>query len=190
MLSLKIVVTSTREKRVGPTIATWFTERARAHGKFAIELVDLKEINLPLLDEPNHPRLRQYQNAHTKRWSKLVDSADAFVFIIPEYNYGMPPALLNAIDYLFHEWHYKAAAFVSYGGLSGGTRSVQMAKPVLTSVKVMPLPEAVNFPFVSKMIDADGNLQATDVQNATATVVLDELLRWATALATMRTQPQ
>ena len=52
----------------------------------------------------------------------------------------MPPALLNAIDYLFHEWAYKPAAFVSYGGLSGGTRSQQSAKPVLTSMKMMPIP--------------------------------------------------
>ena len=186
VLKLAVVITSTREERVGPSIARWFVERARAHGKFEIELVDLKEIGLPLLDEPKHPRLRQYQRAHTKAWSATVDSADAFVFVTPEYNYGMPPALLNAIDYLLHEWKYKPAAFVSYGGTSGGTRSVQMSKQVLTSVRVMPIPEAVAIPFFSKLIDAQGDFMGGEAYDKSAAGMLDELLRWAEALATLR----
>lgn len=186
MPNLKIIITSTREKRVGAAVAAWFVERARQHGKFDLDLVDLKQVNLPLLDEPNHPRLRKYEHEHTKAWSKVVDSADAFVFVVPEYNYGMPPALLNAIDYLFVEWHYKAAGFVSYGGLSGGTRSVQMAKSVVTTVKMMPLPEAVNIPFVSKLIDDNGVFNPGDTQDKPLTTMLDELVRWTGALKTLR----
>ena len=185
-LKLEIVIASTREERVGPSIARWFVERARANGKFEIELCDLKEIALPMLDEPKHPRLRQYQHAHTKAWSARVDAADAFVFVTPEYNYGMPPALLNAIDYLLHEWAYKPAAFVSYGGISGGTRSVQMSKQVLTSVKVMPIPEAVTIPFFSKLIDTQATFAGGEAYDKSATGMLDELHRWAEALATMR----
>src|SRR6476660_7040656 len=117
---------------MGPSIGRWLVERVQAHGKFELGLADLKEIALPMLDEPKHPRLRQYQHAHTKAWSARVDAADAFVFVTPEYNFGMPPALLNAIDYVLHEWAYKPAGFVSYGGISGGTRSVQMSKQMLT----------------------------------------------------------
>jgi NAD(P)H-dependent FMN reductase len=183
---LAVVVTSTREERVGPVIADWFIERARAHGKFEVQPIDLKEVGLPLLDEPTHPRFRQYQHAHTKAWSATVDAADAFVFVTPEYNYAMPPALLNAIDYVFHEWAYKPAAFVSYGGVSGGTRSVQMAKQVLTGVRVMPIPEAVSFPFFRNLIGPDDKLAPGDAAEKSATALLDELHRWATALASMR----
>jgi NAD(P)H-dependent FMN reductase len=186
-VKLAVVITSTREERVGPVIADWFIERARAHGKFDLQRIDLKEVNLPLLDEPKHPRFRQYQHAHTKAWSATVDGADAFVFITPEYNYSMPPALLNAIDYVLHEWAYKPAGFVSYGGASGGTRSVQVAKQVLTSVKVMPMVEAVTLPFFRNLMSPDGKLAPGEANEKAAAAMLDELHRWAEALAPLRT---
>jgi NAD(P)H-dependent FMN reductase len=183
---LQVVITSTREQRAGGAVADWFVAQASAHGKFEVEVVDLAAVALPLLDEPNHPTKRQYQKAHTKAWSKIVAGADAFVFVVPEYNFGMPPALLNALDYLVHEWHYKPAAFVGYGGLSGGTRSIQMAKPVMTSLKIMPIPEAVACPFFAKQIDASGKFEGTDSQKSSATVMLDELVRWTEALSGLR----
>jgi NAD(P)H-dependent FMN reductase len=186
VFKLAIVVTSTREQRAGLAVTKWFVERVAQHGKFEGTVVDLKEINLPLLDEPIHPMKQQYQHAHTRAWSQIVAAADAFVFVMPEYNYGMPPAMLNALDYLFYEWNYKAAGFVSYGGLSGGTRSVQMSKQVITSLRMMPIPEAVNFPFFTKLMDPNGVFHPTDPSNDAATKLLDELLRWTAALKTLR----
>jgi NAD(P)H-dependent FMN reductase len=186
MPKLSIVIASTREGRAGPSVASWFVEKARAHGKFDVELVDLKDVNLPLLDEPNHPVKRQYTHEHTKRWSKIVDAADAFTFVVPEYNYGMSPALLNALDFVYHEWAYKAASFVSYGGLSGGLRGVQMAKQVLTTLKVMPIPDGVSFPFFAKLRREDGTFEPGDVQDKAVTTMLEELSRWTNALQTMR----
>ena len=184
-MKLQVIFASTREGRQGFPIAEWVVERARAHGKFEPELVDLREVNLPLFDEPKHPRFGQYEHAHTKTWSATVAAADAFVFVTPEYNYGMPPALLNAIDYLFVEWAYKPASIVSYGGVSGGTRSAQMTKLMLTGMKVMPLPEAVSIPFFSKMI-SESRFTAGELQEKSAVAMFDELGRWAVALATLR----
>jgi len=185
MLNLKVVLTSTRPGRANLPVGNWFLEQARAHGRFAVELVDLLELALPPLDEPEHPRFARYRHAHTLRWSALVASADAFVFITPEYNYGMPPALLNAIDYLFHEWAYKPAGFVSYGGISGGTRSVQMSKSVLTTLKMMPIPEAVTLPLYLQMMK-DGVFEPPESAHKSAQSLLDELERWASALKPMR----
>jgi NAD(P)H-dependent FMN reductase len=184
-VKLQVIFASTREGRQGLPIAEWVVERARAHGKFETELVDLREVNLPLFDEPHHPRLRQYQHAHTKSWSAIVAAADAFAFVTPEYNYGMPPALLNALDYLSVEWACKPASIVSYGGVSGGTRSAQMTRLMLTGLKVMPLPEGVSVPFFSKMI-AEGRFTPGEMQEKSAVAMLDELERWAVALATLR----
>lgn len=186
MPKLAVVVTSTRPGRVGLPVAEWFLERAKLHGKFEVQLVDLLEVNLPLFDEPHHPRLRKYEHEHTKVWSKLVDEMDAFVFVTPEYNHGMPPALLNALDYLSAEWAYKAAAFVSYGGVSGGTRSVIMSKTVLTTLRMMPLPDAVNIPLVANQLDEHGKLKSSEVLERSASAVLEELLRWTNALAALR----
>jgi NAD(P)H-dependent FMN reductase len=185
MRKLSAIIASTRPGRVGLPVGKWFFERATQHGKFAVELIDLGELALPLLDEPKHPRLQQYEREHTRAWSAKVRASDAFVFITPEYNYGSPPGLINALDYLFHEWAYKPAGFVSYGGMSGGMRSVQMSKLVLATLKVVPLPEAVNIPMVAQHLEA-GVFRGTEAHDKAAVVMLDELLRWTEALATLR----
>jgi NAD(P)H-dependent FMN reductase len=185
-LRLMVVIASTRPGRVGLPIGQWFSERARAHGGFEVSVIDLAELALPFMDEPNHPRLRLYTHQHTKEWSALVDAADAFVFVSPEYNYGLTAPLKNAIDYLSQEWAYKPVGFVSYGGISGGTRAVQMLKQVVTTLKMMPLTEAVNIPFVARLFDADHRLRPTEDMEAAASGLLNELARWATALRAMR----
>lgn len=184
--TLFVITVSTRDGRQGVPVARWAQAQAEAHGKFAVEAVDLREESLPVFDEAEHPRLQKYAHEHTKRWSEKVTRADAFVFVTPEYNFGMPPSLLNALTYLSREWAYKAAGFVSYGGVSGGTRSVQMAKETLTTLKVVPLPEAVTIPFFTKSI-VDGVFDGGEVQEKAARAMLDELFRWTGALSTLRT---
>lgn len=184
-LKLHTVICSTRPTRIGPVVASWFQEIAAGHGQFDASLVDLKDFDLPVFDEPEHPRLQRYVHEHTKRWAASVSAADAFVFVTPEYNFGPPPALLNALNYLFLEWSYKPAAFVSYGGASGGMRSVQVGKLTLTALKMMPIPEAVAIPMVWNSV-ADGKLTVPEGQTKAATAMLDELARWAEALKPLR----
>jgi NAD(P)H-dependent FMN reductase len=186
MPNLQVVIASTRPQRTGVPVAQWFVDRAKGHGKFDVELVDLKEVGLPLLDEPKHPRLRQYEHEHTKAWSARVASADAFVFVTPEYNYSAPAPLVNALDYLFHEWHYKPCAFVSYGGVSGGLRAVQMAKGLVTTLRMMPIPEGVPIPFVQTQIDESGRFKGGEPHEASTKALLDELFRWTEALRPLR----
>jgi NAD(P)H-dependent FMN reductase len=183
---LRIIIGSTRPGRIGPSVATWIAERAREHGGFDVQVTDLAELNLPMFDEPNHPRFKQYVHQHTKDWSAIVEASDAFVFVIPEYNFGFNAATKNAIDYLFSEWQHKPAGIVSYGGVSAGTRATQMLKQVLTALKIMPVPEAVNIPFVAQHLDEDKRFKPTELIDASATAMLDEVLAWSGALATLR----
>lgn len=186
---LNVITCSTRPRRVGPAVARWFESLARQQGPFEVVAVDLKDLNLPLLDEPEHPRSGNYQHAHTLRWSKLTTAADAFVFVLPEYNFGPPASLLNALSYLGAEWAYKPAAFVSYGGMSGGIRAVQVAKQLMTTQKLVPVLEAVAVQNVAALVDAEGRFQATSIHAESAAVMLMELHRWATALRTLRPTP-
>jgi NAD(P)H-dependent FMN reductase len=187
MLVLQVVTVSTRPQRVGPHVAEWFLERARLHGAFSVEAIDLATVNLPMFDEPRHPRFGQYEHEHTKAWSELVARGDAYVFVTPEYNYGAPPSIVNAIDYLNREWAYKPVGFVSYGGVSGGTRSVQMIKQIVSALHMVPLTEAVNIPFFAQHVDKEsGAFSPGATQEAAAALMLDELSRWATALEPMR----
>jgi len=182
---LLIVIGSTRPGRIGLPIAEWFTARAEAHGGFDVEVADLAEMNLPMLDEPAHPRLRQYTKKHTKDWSARVDASDAFVFVTPEYNHAPPAPLINAIDYLNAEWAYKPVGFVSYGGVSGGTRSAAILKQIVSVLKMVPLAEMVNLPFVSQFVQ-DGEFDPNKVTEDAATTMLDSLVRWSAALETLR----
>jgi NAD(P)H-dependent FMN reductase len=185
---LQVVIASTRPGRAGLPIGRWAAEAAAEHGGFDVELVDLEEMRLPLLDEPNHPRMRRYTKEHTLRWSEKVSGADAFLFVTPEYNYGPPPALLNAVNFLHDEWAYKPAAFVSYGGVAAGLRSVQALKQVLTTLRMVPIPEGVAIPFVFEHLSPAG-LKPPPPVAAAVGPMLDELLRWTNALTELRNSP-
>lgn len=185
MPRLLIIVVSVREGRAGGPVADWFVEAARSHGGFEVEVADLKEIALPMLDEPHHPRLQRYERESTKAWSRTVDAADAYVFVTPEYNYTSPPSLLNALDHLAVEWKYKAAGFVSYGGISGGTRSTNAARIPLSSLGMLIASAAVNISFVTQQI-ADGLFESNERNDAAAATMLDELLMLDGALRVLR----
>jgi NAD(P)H-dependent FMN reductase len=182
---LKIIIASVRQGRVGDRVGTWVAEVARQHGAFDVEVLDLAEIDLPMMDEPNHPRLRAYTHDHTKAWSAAIDAADGFVFVMPEYNYSYTAPLKNAIDYLFAEWQHKPVGLVSYGGVSGGLRAAQQVKQVVTSLSMMPLVEAVTVPMVATHLQ-DGVFVPTELVQQSATAMLDALVRWTAALRTLR----
>lgn len=162
-------------------IAAWITEAAKKHGKFEVELLDLAEINLPLMNEAAHPRLKQYQHEHTKKWSAKIDEADAFIFVTAEYDYNYPAPLRNALEYLAHEWSYKAAGIVSYGGVSAGTRAANSLKADLATFKTVTITEAVNLPFFTQYIRDDVFVASEESEKA-AVMMLDELLRWTKGL--------
>ena len=188
MPNLMIILGSTRPGRVGAPVARWFEQRAREHGGFEVASVDLAELDLPLLNEPKHPRLADYQHEHTKRWSELVAAADAFVLVTSEYNHSYPAPLKNAIDYLHREWRDKAVGFVAYGGVAAGTRAQQALEPVVGVLGMHVSPVAVNIPFVAQFVGDDGEIHANEIMDQAAGAMLDELARLDSALAPLRAE--
>jgi NAD(P)H-dependent FMN reductase len=175
-MKLAIIIASTRPGRLGPAIATWFEQFAQEHSAFDVELIDLAEVNLPLFDEPLLPSMNRYANDHTKAWSKRIAAADAFVVVTPEYNYSMPPALVNAVDYLHNEWKYKPIGFVGYGGV-GAARAIEMEKQLFSAVHMVPMYHAVLFP------DTYAPMQPKpgEAHERAAHTMLSELEKWAGA---------
>jgi NAD(P)H-dependent FMN reductase len=186
MPKLQVIIASTRPGRVGLPVGQWFYDRAVKHGGFEVELIDLAEVNLPFMDEPHHPRLGKYTHQHTKDWSAKIASGDAYVFVLPEYNYGITAPLKNAIDYLNTEWAHKPLGLVSYGGVSAGLRAAQQVRQIVGSVKLFVVPGAVSIPFVAQFLNDSGEIQANEVMETAATVMLDELVQWTGALKTLR----
>src|ERR1044071_3026853 len=144
-LRIAIIIGSMRPGRNGEAVAKWVYRIAQNRSDAEFELVDIKDFNLPLLDEPVPPSMGQYSKPHTKTWAAKVGSFDGYVFVTPEYNHGVPGALKNAIDFLFREWNDKAAGFVSYGS-AGGARAVEQLRLVMGEVMLAGVRATVRLP--------------------------------------------
>lgn len=102
MKKIGVIIASVRDGRVGESIAKYVVDMANsADNGFEYNLIDLKAVNLPLLNEPFPAAMNNYQYQHTKDWSKLIASFDGFIVVTPEYNHGYPAAIKNALDYLW-----------------------------------------------------------------------------------------
>lgn len=186
MDNLIIISATVRPGRKGPVIGSWITEIAKASGNFDVEYIDLGELALPMMDEPNHPAMQKYEHAHTRNWSAKIDRVDAFIFVTGEYDFGYPAPLRNALEYLDKEWGYKAAGIVSYGGVSAGTRAANALKNDLATFKVVPLYEMVNIPFFTEWIDENNIFKPSDISVKAAEAMLKELVRWTKGLKTIK----
>jgi len=180
-----IVVGSVRPGRAGLPIARWVESVVKESGQFEIDFVDLAELALPFMDEPNHPAKRQYTKPHTIAWSERVDAADAFIFVTPEYNHSFSPVLKNAIDFLSQEWWRKPLGFVSYGGVSAGSRGVTAIEPATNGVGLVRAGAAVELPFGPAQV-VDGVFQPNDKEIAILGKQLVELATLADALKPLR----
>jgi NAD(P)H-dependent FMN reductase len=184
MIKVAIVVGSTRPGRKAEPVARWVHEIAKKRSDAEFELVDIKDFNLPLLDEPMPPSMGQYTQPHTKTWAAKIDPFDAFVFVTPEYNHGISGALKNALDYLYREWNNKAAGFVSYGS-AGGTRAVEHLRGVMAELQIATVRAQV---ILSLATDFENYMAFKPAarHEATLNTLLDQLIAWGGALKPLR----
>lgn len=180
---IQVIIGSIREGRVGDNVARWVMEQGKARADLRFELVDLKEWALPFYTFSVPPVLLERTNddPKTKAWIESVGRADGYVLVTPEYNYGYPPSLKNALDHAYFAWHYKPAALVSYGGPGGGVRAAAGLRVVVGELQMVAIGREVNIPFISRTIDEDGAI--TDPYQAKRAVgMLDQLAWWTTVL--------
>lgn len=177
-----VILGSTRPNRRGEPVARWVLEISSQREDAEFELVDLRDYPLPHLDEPLPPRLRQYQNEHTKEWSETIASFDGFV--VAEYNSGAAGVLKNALDYLFEEWRNKAIGFVSYGSM-GGARAVQQLRLVAGELEMADVREQVALSLFTDF-DGDGSFTPNEHHIGALTTMLDQVISWSAALACLR----
>ncbi|HEY0247620.1 MAG TPA: NAD(P)H-dependent oxidoreductase [Gryllotalpicola sp.] len=186
MPKLMIVLASVREGRVGLPITEWVNKQIVADGRFEVDYVDLVELALPFMDEPNHPRLKRYTKPHTVAWSERVEASDAFLFAFPEYNYSYSPAIKNALDYLHTEWDRKPVGFVNWGGNSGGTRAQVALRPVITALGMVLTHGNIEINFPQKQLSDEGEFEPNEQQQLVLGLMLDELLTLDQALRPLR----
>jgi NAD(P)H-dependent FMN reductase len=184
MLRIAIIIGSTRPGRKAEAVAKWVYEIAQERGDAEFEIVDIKDFNLPLLDEPMSPIMGQYNQPHTKVWAAKIGSFDGYVFVTPEYNHGISGALKNAIDFLYHEWVNKAAGFVSYGG-AGGARAVEQLRLVMAEVQIATVRNQV---LLSMFTDFENFsvFKPAPQHEKSVNAMFDQVIAWGGALKTLR----
>ena len=184
MIRIGIIIGSTRPGRKGEAVGKWVYEIAQRHSEAEFELVDIKDFNLPLLDEPVPPIMGQYTHQHTKVWSAKIASFDAYVFVTPEYNHATSPALKNAIDFLYHEWVNKAAGFVGYGG-AAGVRAVENLRLIMAEMQVATVRAQVGLSLFTDF-ENFSVFKPAPQQEQSVNAMLDQVIAWGGALKTLR----
>lgn len=185
MIKVGIIVGSTRPGRRADVVASWVLEKAKQRTDAQFEVVDIKDFDLPMLDEPVPPSMGQYSKPHTKKWAQKVASFDAYIFVTPEYNHAPGAALKNAIDFLYAEWNNKAAGFVSYGASASGGRAVEQLRQVMAELQVADVRAQV---LLSLFTDFENFtvFKPNTVHETAMAAMLDQVVAWGGALKTLR----
>jgi len=183
MIKIGIIIGSTRPGRVGEEVAKWAYALAKERKDAEFELVDIKDYNLPLLDEPKPAATQEYSKEHTQKWSAKINELDGFIFVTPEYNHSTSAALKNALDFLYNEWTNKAAGFISYGSI-GGARAVEALRPIMAQFKIADVREQVML-FLSDDFE-NGIPKPKQRHEKGLSTLFDQVVAWSTAMKSLR----
>lgn len=186
MIKVAIILGSTRPNRNGEAVANWVFELSKKRDDAEFELVDIKDFDLPLLDEPVSPMLGQYTKPHTKRWAETIASFDAYIFVTPEYNHSTSGALKNAIDFLYKEWNNKSAGFVGYGAV-GAVRAVEHLRLIMGELQVADVKAQVALSLTTDFENYHVFKPAAHQQRS-LNQMIDQVIAWASALKQLRTE--
>ena len=184
MIKIGIILGSTRPGRNGEAVARWVHEIAKTRADASFEFIDIKQFDLPLLDEPVPPSQGKYSKAHTKRWAEKIAPLDAFVFVTPEYNHSTSGALKNALDFLYAEWNNKAAGFVAYGS-AGGTRAVEHLRLIMAELQIADVRAQVALS-LSEDFENYSEFKPKEGREKLVHTMLDQLIAWGEAMRTVR----
>jgi NAD(P)H-dependent FMN reductase len=176
-----IIVGSTRQNRFSIQAAEWLLGVAQARGDAGVEyeIVDLKDVNLPLFEEAVSPAYAPVQDENGQRWGQIVDSFDGFIMATPEYNHSTSAVLKNALDYAYGQWNYKPVGFLSWGSPAGGSRAVEHLRGIVGELRMYDVREQVLLPNFYLNLDEQGRYRFSDGEAKAANGMLDEVVHWA-----------
>ncbi|HZE39156.1 MAG TPA: NAD(P)H-dependent oxidoreductase [Stackebrandtia sp.] len=184
MTHIGIILGSTRANSNGEQVAAWVHDVASRRGDAKFELIDLREHDLPHLDEPVAAMFGRYQHEHTKRWSARIAPLDGFVLVTPEYNHATSAALMNALDYLYAEWNNKAAGLVSYG-VVGGARAAEQLRLACGALQLADVSQQVTLSLATEF-EGYSTFRPGEQSVAALGTMLDQVVAWSAALAPLR----
>ena len=190
MTVISVIVGSTREGRFSEKPARWISQHLQKRPGVDARLLDLRDFPMPFFDQPLTPAWpgrAAFEHEVVREWTAAIGASDGFVIVTPEYNYGPAAVLKNAIDWVYPEWHRKAACFVSYGS-AAGVRSVQQLREIMIELQIAPIRSSVHIPVATLWAhyqggDVEAGLTALA---APAEAMIDDLLWWTETLKAER----
>jgi NAD(P)H-dependent FMN reductase len=190
-MKLMVIFGSSRQARKGGLVADWARKKAEKDERFDLDYVDLKELVLPFFDEPLSPfsmkrEGQDYTNPQGKAWAERVAKTEGVIIVTPEYNHGYPGVLKNALDWVGPEWVDKPVGFISYGGISGGSRVVEQLRTVTIELGLVQVANPIHFPFFRNSFKEDGEPDR-DSKNDELKKMFGEVVRLHTIFATKNT---
>lgn len=187
-LHIALIVGSTRQARLGPKVAQWLHGVASQRPDLKVELLDLKDFDLPLFDEKASNLWLPSEDARATAWQEKIGEFDGYLVTVGEYNHSMTGALKNAFDQAYVEWGRKPIGFAGYGGV-GGARAVEHARSVAVELQMVPVRTAVHiaggdfyalYQGAKTMPEIEANLLPA------AHAMLDEMAWWGQATRAAR----
>ena len=191
-LKIAVIIGATRDSRFGPTPAQWIFELAQKREQLDVELVDLKEVDLPFFNEKSTNLWVPSEDPKAIAWQKTVGQFDGYIVVTPEYNRSMPASLKNAFDQAYNEWNRKPIGFVGYG-VVGAARSIEHARTTATELQMVNVRSAVHIGGSEfyKVHPAMGNQPISVIEEAilpSAKDMLDQLIWWGEATKAKRAE--
>jgi NAD(P)H-dependent FMN reductase len=180
-MKLILLFGSSRRGRKGEVVFNWVINLCKQDSRFELDIVDLQQLNLPFFDEPLSPftmarKNIEYTHPEGKAWAERVDQAEGIIIVTPEYNHGYTAVLKNALDWVGPEWVDKPVGFVSYGGISGGSRVVEQLRTVTIELGLVQVANPIHFNFFEQAFNESGQ-PVRESKNDELKRMLDEIMR-------------
>lgn len=189
-IALKIIVGSTREGRFADQAATWIADMAKENKELDVEILDLREYDMPFFDSPMNPSYKSepYPHESVEKWTAKIKEGDAFIVVTPEYNHSTSGVVKNALDWVYKEWNDKVIGFVGYGSV-GGARAVEQLRLIAIELQMAPVRQGVHFLgneyFPIAMGDRDFK-PMFEKHEGEAKTLLEQIAKWGKALKSVR----
>jgi NAD(P)H-dependent FMN reductase len=187
---IALIIGSTRQTRFADKPAAWMLKQAQARDDMEVELVDLRDYDLPLFDEAASNLWMPSSDERAVKWQEKIGEFDGYIFVVAEYNRSITGALKNALDQAYKEWNRKPMAAIGYGAL-GAARAVEHLRTIAVELQMVPTRNAVHIGgsdfFAVHPMGANAEIDTiADHLSASVTATLDDVVWWANATKAAR----
>jgi NAD(P)H-dependent FMN reductase len=182
---IALIIGSTRATRFADKPAQWMLKQAQARDDMTVELVDLRDFDLPFFSDMASNAYMPSAEPKAVAWQKKMAEFDGYIFVVAEYNHSITATLKNALDEAYVEWARKPMSAIAYGSM-GGARALEHLRGIAVELQMVPVRNAVHIGGVDfwTVHPVAGNAEIAAIEERilpSAALTLDDIVWWANA---------